>query len=139
MFALLGVASMIGRPALPPRPAVATVAVAGLLAVGTLSLIWNVRLLTAGREIFAERADLTRAMIELGLSSELPDGIDPKLSLVLVPSPVRLHDIVERFGQPLTDSIAGDTVPAISDNARAEAKRRATDPPQWLVDQPWLP
>jgi hypothetical protein len=139
MFALLAIASLIGRPARPARPALATAAVAILLAIGTLSMLWNVRLLAAGREIFAERADLTRAMVELGLSADLPAGVDPKLSLVLVPSPDRLHDIVERFGQPLTDSIAGGAVSPITDSARVEAIERATHPPQWLLDQPWLP
>ncbi|MGP1674482.1 MAG: hypothetical protein ACTS8Z_04620, partial [Candidatus Limnocylindrales bacterium] len=91
------------------------------------------------RDLFAERADLTRAFIELGLSRPLPDGVDPALSLVLVPAPTKLAAIVDRYGSPLDDRLAGTAVPPISDGAREEALRRATEPPAWLLAQPWLP
>jgi hypothetical protein len=139
MFALLGIAALLGRPAMPVRPRPRLLVVAALGALLVLSLVWNVRLLVAGRSLFGERADLTRAMVEIGLQPVLPDGVDPKLSLVLVPSPVRLAAIVERYGSPLADSLAGDAVPPISDTARAEALLRATHPPDWLLANPTLP
>jgi hypothetical protein len=139
MLALLGWAVLIGRPALPTAPNRRLLVIAGAAILFVLSLTWNGRLLLAGRSLFAERADLTRAMVELGVSEPLPDGVRPDLSLVLVPSPVKLHAIVERYGSPLTDSLAGDAVPPISAGAREEALGRATNPPDWLLDQPWLP
>jgi hypothetical protein len=139
MLALLGWAVLIGRPALPTAPNRRLLVIAGAAILFVLSLTWNGRLLLAGRSLFAERADLTRAMVELGLSEPLPSGVRADLSLILVPSPVKLHAIVERYGSPLTDTLAGDAVPAISDAAHDEALARAENPPDWLLEQPWLP
>lgn len=139
VFALLAMASLIGRPTRVLLPRERLTVVAGAAAILTLSLIWNVRLLVEGQVIFAERADLTRAMVELGLAPELPDGVDPDLSLVLVPSPVKLRAIVERYGSPLADPLAGEALGPIPEDARTEALRRAIDPPAWLLAQPWLP
>lgn len=139
IFALLAMADLIGRPILRRETLTGRVLIVGLSLVFVVSVAWNARLLLVGREVFAERADLTRALIELSLSSPLPDGVERDLSLVLVPSPARLAAIVSTFGSPLSDSLAADAVPPISDAARAEALRRATDPPAWLLAQPWLP
>ena len=139
ILVLLGAAALVGRPTLPIAPRSRLLVAGALAAVLTLSLLWNVRLLFAGRDLFAERADLTRAFIELGLSRPLPDGVDPALSLVLVPAPTKLAAIVDRYGSPLDDRLAGTAVPPISDGAREEALRRATEPPAWLLAQPWLP
>lgn len=139
ILALLGVAYLLGRPPLPTRSQARLLVVFGLGLILTLSLSWNVSLLSGGRDLFAGRADLTRALLELGLSRPLPDGVDPALSLVLVPSPVRLSAITARYGRPLGDSLAPDAVPPVSTRARAEALRRATHPPEWLLANPSLP
>jgi hypothetical protein len=96
-------------------------------------LIWNVTLLIAGRQLYAGRADLTRAFVVLGTTDPLPAGVDPDLSLVLVPSPVELRRVVATYGSPLTDALAPGSVPPVSDGAMAEATRRAQDPPAWLL------
>jgi hypothetical protein len=109
-------------------------------AVGAGSLVllisvgMNLQLLVAGRGLFAERTDLTRALVLLGTTDPLPAGVLPERSLVLVPSPVELRRITAAYGLPLTDSIAGGAVPPVSGAARSEALDRAQHPPQWLLD-----
>ena len=135
ILVLLALAGLVGRVALPEagrrRPALLG-AGAAVLAV---SLTWNGALLIAGRELFADRADLTRAFIELGLERPLPDGVDPDLSLILVPAPSVLPRLLDRFGSPLSDALAPDAVRPIPDEAREEALRRARNPPDWLLSQ----
>jgi hypothetical protein len=139
IFALLGVAVLVGRFPIPTAVRRRELMVGAVMLAFALSLIWNVQLLVAGRDLFAQRAERNRALVELGLSDPLPAGVDPALSLVLVPSPVRLHAIVARYGSPLQDRYADDAIPPITDVARADALARATDPPAWLLAQPWLP
>ena len=131
ILALIAIASLVGRPAIPVarRPVVIAVGVA----VVAFSLVWNVTLLFAGRQLYAGRADLTRAFVVLGTTDPLPAGVDPNLSLVLVPSPVELRQIVATYGSPMADSLAPGSVPPVSDAAMAEAIRRAQDPPDWLL------
>lgn len=133
MLALLTLATLLGRRSLRPVPRAGLLLPAIVGAAFTFSLLWNVRLLIGGRELFAERADLTRALVELALLRPLPDGVDPGRSLILVPSPQRLAEIVDRYGSPLGDSLAGDAVRPISAGARSEARRRALNPPDWLL------
>ena len=70
MLALIAAASLIGRPAIPDarRPMAFAVGVAIL----AFSLAWNVALLVGGRQLYAERAELTRAYIALGTTDPLP-------------------------------------------------------------------
>ena len=84
ILALIAGASLLGRPTVPEarRPLL----VAAGVGVLVFSLAWNVTLLLAGRALYAERADLTRALVTLGTTDPLPAGVDPGLSLVLVPS-----------------------------------------------------
>jgi hypothetical protein len=133
MLALLAVAALIGRAA-PPRVPRRRLAVVGVIAaVAIVATGWNVRLLLVGRDVFAERADLTRAFVELGLRDPLPDGVAPGLSLILVPSPEHLRAMVARSGSPLTDTWSGDAVRPIPEAARAEALDRALHPPAYLL------
>lgn len=131
ILALIAGASLLGRPEVPAarRPLL----VAAGVGVLVFSLAWNVTLLLAGRALYAERADLTRALVTLGTTDPLPAGVDPGLSLVLVPSPVQLRDVIERYGSPMHDSLAPGAVPPVSEAALAEALRRAQDPPDWLL------
>jgi hypothetical protein len=131
LLALIAAASLIGRPtvATARRPLVVTVGVAVL----AFSLIWNVTLLIAGRALYADRADLTRAFVTLGTTDPLPPGVDRDLSLVLVPSPVELRRIIATYGSPMADALAPGYVPPASDAALEEATRRAQNPPDWLL------
>jgi hypothetical protein len=133
ILALIAIASILGRPWIPAarRPLVVAVGVVVL----AFSLIWNVTLLLAGRQLYAERADLTRAFVVLGTTDPLPPGVDPELSLVLVPSPVELRRVIATYGSPMTDVLAPGAVPPVSNAATAEALRRAKDPPDWLLAQ----
>ena len=131
ILALIGAASLIGRPAIPAerRRLVVSVGVAAL----AFSLAWNIALLLAGRALYAERADLTRAFMTVGTTDPLPPGVDPNLSLVLVPSPVQLRQVIATYGSPMTDTLAPGFVPAVSAAALEEATYRAQNPPEWLL------
>lgn len=131
ILALIALASLVGQPLISTarRPIVVAVGVAIL----AFSLVWNVTLLVGGRQLYAERADLTRAYVVLGTTDPLPPGVDPNLSLVLVPSPVELRRVIATYGSPMTDVLAPGAVPPVSDAAMADATRRAQDPPDWLL------
>ena len=126
MLALICIASLIGRPAIPSRQLPRALGV-GLL-VFTVSLGWNGQLLVAGRALFAERADLTRALLTIATTDPLPAGVDPRRSLVLVPSPVEVRRIIAAYGSPLTDDISPGSVGAVPastlDDARHEPSTR---------------
>jgi hypothetical protein len=134
ILALIAAASLLGRPTIPiaRRP----LAIAVGAAVVAFSLIWNVTLLVAGRELYAERADLTRALVVLGTTDPLPSGVAPDLSLLLVPSPDELRRVITTYGSPMGDSIAPGSVPPVSEGAKANAIARAENPPEWLLALP---
>lgn len=124
---VIGLSALVGRVAFPAtdRARIAMIAAtAGLL---TLSLVWNVRLLVEGRDLFRERAAMTRALVTVGLERPLPAPTDPERTLVLVPSPVSLERIVAAFGSPLRDSIVPDAVEPILPDVLAEAQRRLVE------------
>jgi hypothetical protein len=133
ILALIAAASLIGHPAVVPRwrPAVVGVGIAVL----ALSLVWNGSLLLAGRALYADRAELTRALVALGTTDPLPSGVDPHLNLVLVPSPVQLREVIATYGSPMADSLAPGAVPPVSPAALDEATHRAQNPPAWLLAQ----
>jgi hypothetical protein len=137
ILALIAGASLVGRPAIPAARRPLAVALGGTLLA--FSLIWNVALLVAGRDLYAHRADVTRAFVTLGTTDPLPPGVDPKLSLVLVPSPVELRRVIATYGSPMTDSLAPGLVPPISHAALQEATDRAQHPPDWLLAMPPKP
>jgi hypothetical protein len=134
ILALIAIASLIGQPAIPVarRP----LAVAVGVVVVAFSLIWNVTLLVGGRQLYAERADLTRAFIVLGTTDPLPQGVARDLSLLLVPSPDELRRVLATYGSPMADTLAPGALPPVSDGAMADATDRAQHPPDWLLALP---
>ncbi len=66
---------------------------------------------------------MTRALVTVALEP-LPSTVDPKRSLVLVPSPEALHRIVERYGDPRIDHLVPRSVRPIPPEVLAEARRR---------------
>jgi hypothetical protein len=90
---------------------------------------FNVRLLFDGRDLFLERADLTRALITVALEPDDLPGLDRDRSLVVVPSPRSLEEIVGRYGSPLRDSLAGDAVRPIPPETLDEARTWLTEGP----------
>ena len=135
VLALIGGASLVGRPSIPAVRRPLAVAVGG--SVLAFSLIWNVGLLLDGRDLYAQRAGLTRAYVTLGTTDPLPAGVAPGLNLILVPSPVELRRVVATYGSPMTDSLAPGFVPAVSASDLADATERAQHPPDWLLaEQP---
>lgn len=100
---------------------------AGLAVWATTALILNGRLLVAGRELFLQRADMTRALVSVALEPPLPSGVDPTRSLVLVPSPDALRRIVATYGDPRTDRLVPGSVRPIPPEILAEARRRLVE------------
>ena len=98
-------------------------AMTGLISVATLALVWNVWLLREGRELFAERAEKTRATVMVA-EGDLGPGVDPSRAELLDRTVVRLREVLAEFGSPLHDSLAEDAVrpvaPATVDEVRAE-------------------
>ena len=124
---IVGLSALVGWvdvPA-PGRPRLAGLAIAGgLLAV---ALVYNIRLLVAGRELFLGRAAMTRALVTVALERPLPPSTDPDRTLILVPSPTSLERIVAADGSPLGDSILPGAVQAIPSGVLAEARRRLAE------------
>ena len=102
MVALLGIAALIGAVGLPERPPWRGVARAGIVAVVALSVVWNVWLLVAGRAIFLERAERTRASIIVATGA-LPAGVDPDTAKLLDRTITTLRGALDRYGSPLED------------------------------------
>lgn len=128
-----GVLAMVGLGALVGQIRVPTAGRAQLAAVGALTiwlavgLVAELQLLVAGREIFLERADMTRALATVALEPDQPPGVDPTRSLVLVPSPDELRRIVAAHGDVRTDSLVGWAIRPIPDDVLAEARRRLVE------------
>jgi hypothetical protein len=101
---IVGVAAQVG-PARPDSRGLRLATQFGAACVLTLSLVWNARLLVAGRDLFANRAEVTRAFVQVALERPLPATTDPDRTLVLVPSPNALERIVGAYGSPLDDTI----------------------------------
>ncbi len=93
------------------------------ISVLAMSLVWNVRLLILGRDVFLERADLTRALVTTALDPDLPTVVDRDRDLILVPSPNSLERIVRTHGSPLRDWFS-DPLPEIPEEVLDEAWRR---------------
>ena len=92
-------------------------------AVLALSLVWNVRLLIVGRDLFIWRAERTRAFVTAALERPLPATTNPDRTLVLIPSPNSVERIVRLYGSPVDDWMVPWAVPAIRPEVLAEARQ----------------
>ncbi len=131
IMALLGLASLVGPRTLPATGTRRLAAVTGVTLVATLALLWNVWLLKEGRDLFAERADYTRAAITVA-TGDLGPGVDPDKVKLLDRTVTRLREVVAEFGAPLDDTLAGDAVGPIStdqvEGIRAELAAQLAQP-----------
>jgi len=121
---LVGLSDLAGRIDLPgqgQRRLAFLATGGGLLAV---ALAFNLRLLFDGRDLFLDRAAMTRALVTVALERPLPEPTDPQRTLVLVPSPASLERIVAAYGSPVGDSIVPGAVEPIPPEVMAEAMRR---------------
>ena len=125
LLTLIALADVVGPTRLPAAPLRRILAIGALLAVLELGLFWNVRLLLEGRDLFAARAMTTRALVQVALDPSYADRVAPDRSLVLIPAPVVLQAIVDRYGSPLTDVLVPGAVPPIIPQAINDALRRA--------------
>ena len=122
LAALVGPA--LGELRLSPRNRLTIVAAGGSLLI--LAVAWNLQLLVAGRALFLERAERTRALVSVALDGT-PPQVDRDRTLILIPSPRSLEDIVAAHGSPLRDPLVVGGPPGVSDAAMADAMRRALE------------
>jgi len=138
VLALIGLSAQIGYPRVDTAM-MRRVWMVGGAAVLTLTLIWNVRLLIGGRELFAERAERTRALVTVALDLPLPGETDPDRSLVLVPSPNSLARIVGAYGSPLADYLVPWAVAPIRPEVLTDAERVLREGAEIPLPEPRAP
>jgi hypothetical protein len=126
LLALIALADVAGVIRLPAAPIQRRVFIGALAATLEVSLLWNLHLLLAGRDLFAGRAMTTRALILVALDPAYGDRVARERSLVIVPTPETLQALVDRYGSPLTDVLVPGAVPPITPAAIQDALRRAT-------------
>jgi hypothetical protein len=124
---LVAVGTLAGRTRYAPPRRFRPVVVATAISVVGLAFAFNIALLVGGRELFLERADMTRALVTAGLRRPLPAGTDPERTLVLVPAPASLERIVAAYGNPKTDALVPFAVRPIPSAVQAEADRRVRE------------
>jgi hypothetical protein len=110
---------LVGRPAIPRTPRARLLALAAAGALVALTFAWNIALLLHGRELFAQRADITRAMTALELDPPAGVAFDRTKPQIVMPSAEILAGVVARYGSPLHDALAD--VPPPSAEARGKA------------------
>ena len=94
----------------------------------SFALVTNVGLLVLGRELFLQRADMTRALVTVTLDPDRPRGFDDR-SPVLIPSPADVRWIVAKYGDPRSDALVPASVREIPPEILLEARRRLVDGP----------
>ncbi len=131
ILVLLGLVALVGRRPMPADPRRRMVTLSAIVGVFTLAMVWNVWLLLAGRELFADRADRTRAMV-IVITGEPPAGVNPDEVELMDRTITRLREVLGEFGTPLQDALAGDavrSVPAsVVDEVRASLVRASDQP-----------
>jgi hypothetical protein len=124
ILTLLAIGAMAGTLRTPTTPAARRAILGAALVILVPAAILNLQLLVAGRDLFAVRAEFTRALIADALAPQLPPDVDPDKSLFFVPSPNTLKRIEARYGMPLTDVLAADAVPPTSPRIKRLADER---------------
>jgi hypothetical protein len=124
ILALVALGDIIGRVSIPEPQGPRRSIIAAVTVWLTLTFTHNGILLIAGRELFLDRADITRALVTVALHPEPPAGAQLDRSLVLVPSALSLRAIAAEYGDPRTDSLAGFAIRPIPADDLLEATRR---------------
>jgi hypothetical protein len=127
ILAIVGSSALIGPVHIPSRGRPRLAATGALIVWLIVGLTAEIQLLTAGREIFLARADMTRALVTVALEPNPPSGVDGSRSLVLVPSPDALREIKRRYGDPRTDALVRWSVRPIPGEVMSEARRRLVE------------
>ena len=136
IIALVGVAAWIGRPALASAPRLRRVAVLAGGLLFELLLIVNLEWLPAGRSLFLDRAGLTRGLVTVALEYAHAPGVNPDHSLTLIPSPARVRQLVETYGDPRRDALVGGSIPPITASEMDRALVKLADPSLARVSAP---
>jgi len=124
ILTLLAIGAMAGTLRMPTGLAARRAVLLAAVVILVPAAILNVQLLVAGRDLFAVRAEFTRALIADALAPQLPPDVDPDKSLFFVPSPNALKRIEARYGMPLTDILVPDAVPPTSPRIKRLADER---------------
>jgi hypothetical protein len=129
---LVAVSALAGRPRRPASAGRRFAWTAIVAAWVTLIFVYNGALLVAGRELFLERADRTRALLVAGQRRPLPPETDPNRTLVLVPSPAALQRITASYGDGRSDSLVPWAVRPVPPDVQQKADdgvRDGIEPP----------
>jgi hypothetical protein len=123
ILTLLAIGAAAGTLRMPAEPAGRRVILIAAVIIFIPAAILNLQLLVSGRDLFAVRAEFTRALIADALAP-LPPDVDPDKPLFFVPSPNALRRIETRYGMPLTDVLAADAIPPTSPRIKRLADER---------------
>lgn len=124
ILALIVVGMIVGKVVLPEAGRRRLGALLVLGSWAAVGLVTNIGLLVAGRELFLDKADLTRALVTVALAPDRPADVDVCRSLVLVPSPRSLERISVLYGDSRTDGLVPWAVRPIPARDLIEAQRR---------------
>jgi hypothetical protein len=125
---LVAISSSVGRPEIPqPTHRLRVVVLGSFGAWFALAMALNVALLLGGRELFQQRAAMTRALVTVALDPDPPIGAQLERSLVLVPSAASTRDIARRYGDPRSDHLVPWAVRRIPEAVLREAERRLVE------------
>jgi hypothetical protein len=120
---IVAIGALVGRLRIEQPRLRSLAVVAGATALG-LSLVLNGALLLGGRELFLQRADMTRALVTVALEAETIPGAQAERSLILVPSADEVRRIAAAYGDPRGDRLAAWAVRSAPAPIMAEARRR---------------
>ena len=124
ILAIVAIGALVGRVRIPTsgHRRLGMMFVLGTWAA--VALVCNIGLLVLGRELFLDRAGMTRALVTVAIDPGRPVGVDLDRSLVLVPSPAALDAITDAYGDPRSDRWVPWAVRPIPPEVLAEARRR---------------
>jgi hypothetical protein len=129
VLTMIGIGSLFGRVTLPSTRIGRITSYAVVATWLSFALVTNIGLLVLGRQLFLQRADMTRALVTVALPPDRPPGVVDSRSLVLVPSPADLESIVAEHGDPRADALVPGSVRQIPAEVMAEAMRRLIEGP----------
>ena len=116
---IVALGELLGKVRLPPPDSRRWPIMAGVTVLAAISIAGNVSSVLVGRDVFARRADITRALVDLELHPPPGATFDRAKPQQLVPSADIVASLVARYGSPLHDEFAD--VPPVSAEARAKA------------------
>ncbi len=121
---IIGIGALVGRPDFTSRPRLRLLSVVTAATAFAIALSFNIALLIGGRELFLQRADMTRALVTVAMDADAIPGAQADRSLILLPSADDVRRIAAMYGDPRTDRLVPWAVREVPGPIQAEARRR---------------